>query len=248
MSEVEQLAQEQFNTFKNRLCEILSEIEEEHKSAFMQGYAKGETDEKFRTKQVIKYDYNNEVAKEYTTLREEIAKLEEENTKLKADYKSLYELREEENKDASKKITELKDNLNDISNAENKATEVLSEAKDFIITLKAENKELKKQLEAEQKLNEQIKVRFVKCSSCTEEMKDKCLMFTENLCEGEKCDELIDLVSLINESEVSHKLSKAVELIKELCGMVRELNNPNVQLTNVDFSLSEAEQFLKECE
>lgn len=53
MSVVEQLAQEQFNTFKNRLCEILCEIEEEHKSAFMQGYAKGETDEKFRTKQVV---------------------------------------------------------------------------------------------------------------------------------------------------------------------------------------------------
>lgn len=53
MSEVERLAQEQFNTFRNRFCEILSEIEEEHKSAFMQGYAKGETDEKFRTKQEI---------------------------------------------------------------------------------------------------------------------------------------------------------------------------------------------------
>ena len=56
MSEVEQLAQEQFNTFKNRLCEILCEIEEEQKSAFMQGYAKGETDEKFRTKQVVTKD------------------------------------------------------------------------------------------------------------------------------------------------------------------------------------------------
>jgi len=51
MSEVEQLAQEQFNTFKNRLCEILSELEEEYKSVFAHGYAKGETDEKFRAKQ-----------------------------------------------------------------------------------------------------------------------------------------------------------------------------------------------------
>jgi len=53
MSKVEQWAQEQFNTFKNRLCEFLSEFEEEYKSAFMQGYAKGETDEKFRAKQEV---------------------------------------------------------------------------------------------------------------------------------------------------------------------------------------------------
>ena len=39
--------------------------------------------------------------------------------------------------------------------------------------------------------------------------------------------------------------SKSKEIIKYLCGMVRELNKPNVQLTNIDYSLSEAEQFLK---
>ena len=39
--------------------------------------------------------------------------------------------------------------------------------------------------------------------------------------------------------------SKAKEIIKYLCGMVRELNKPNVQLTNIDYSLSEAEQFIK---
>lgn len=42
------------------------------------------------------------------------------------------------------------------------------------------------------------------------------------------------------------QLTKAKEIIKYLCGMVRELNKPNVQLTNVDYSLSEAEQFLSE--
>ena len=42
--------------------------------------------------------------------------------------------------------------------------------------------------------------------------------------------------------------SEAKYLIRQLCSMVRELNNPNVQLTNVDYSLTEAEQFLKECE
>ena len=44
------------------------------------------------------------------------------------------------------------------------------------------------------------------------------------------------------------KLTKAKEIIKYLCGMVRELNKPNVQLTDVDYSLSEAEQFLRESE
>lgn len=39
---------------------------------------------------------------------------------------------------------------------------------------------------------------------------------------------------------------EAKEIIRQLCLMVRELNKPNVQLTNVDYSLSEAEQFLKE--
>ena len=74
MSKVEQLAQEQFNTFRNRLCEILSEIEEEHKSAFIEGYAKGETDEKFRTKQVV---------------TSHIADLEKENAELKAQVEKM---------------------------------------------------------------------------------------------------------------------------------------------------------------
>lgn len=40
------------------------------------------------------------------------------------------------------------------------------------------------------------------------------------------------------------KLEQAKGIIKDLCGMVRELNNPNVQLTDVDYSLSRAEAFL----
>ena len=40
------------------------------------------------------------------------------------------------------------------------------------------------------------------------------------------------------------QLTKAKKIIKDLCGMVRELNKPNVQLTNVDYSLSEAEAFI----
>ena len=49
-----------------------------------------------------------------------------------------------------------------------------------------------------------------------------------------------------NEYEYQSLLTKAKEIIKDLCGMVRELNKPNVQLTNVDYSLSEAERFIKE--
>ena len=64
--------------------------------------------------------------------------------------------------------------------------------------LKAYIKKLERDLEAEKKVNEQIKVRFVRCNTCTDEMKSKCLMFSENLCEGERCEELVDLMSLIN--------------------------------------------------
>ena len=41
-------------------------------------------------------------------------------------------------------------------------------------------------------------------------------------------------------------LLKAKEIIKSLIGTVRELNNPNVQLTDVNGYLAEAEQFLGE--
>lgn len=48
------------------------------------------------------------------------------------------------------------------------------------------------------------------------------------------------------ESKFYDNLSEAKEIIRQLCLMVRELNKPNVQLTNIDYSLSEAEEFLKE--
>lgn len=76
--------------------------------------------------------------------------------------------------------------------------------------------ELEKELEQERKKNEEIKVRFVKCSSCTEEMKDKCLMFSENLCEGERCEELVDLVALVNQSELQNKYSELEQKNAEL--------------------------------
>lgn len=46
--------------------------------------------------------------------------------------------------------------------------------------------------------------------------------------------------------EGQSQLAEAKEIIKMLIGTVRELNNLNVQLTDVDGYLAEAEQFIKE--
>ncbi|MBR6135027.1 MAG: hypothetical protein IKQ22_00875 [Clostridia bacterium] len=73
---------------------------------------------------------------------------------------------------------------------------------------------LLKELEKEKKLNEEIKIRFVKCNICTPDMKDKCLMFNESLCEGERCEELVDLMSLVEKRDTDDKLVKAKELLE----------------------------------
>lgn len=64
------------------------------------------------------------------------------------------------------------------------------------------NEEVLDELQKERELNAEIKARFVKCNMCTDEMKSKCLMFSENLCGGERCNELVDLMSLINNDNV----------------------------------------------
>lgn len=74
-----------------------------------------------------------------------------------------------------------------------------------------------KELEQEKKLNEEIKVRFVKCNTCTPDMKEKCLMFNENLCEGERCEELVDLMALVNKNDLqkeNEQLKTQVEKMK----------------------------------
>ena len=81
-----------------------------------------------------------------------------------------------------------------------------------------ENATLKKQLEAEKKLNEEIKVRFVKCNTCTDEMKSKCLMFSENLCEGDRCEELVDLIDLINKSDLQKENATLKKQLEALSG------------------------------
>lgn len=57
MSEVEELANKYFEEqCEHTYADTLEELREDVVAAFLQGYAKGETDEKFRTKQVVTKD------------------------------------------------------------------------------------------------------------------------------------------------------------------------------------------------
>ena len=92
-----------------------------------------------------------------------------------------------------------------------------------------------KNLETEQKLNAEIKARFVKCNTCTDEMKSKCLMFSENLCEGERCEELVDLMALVSKSDLQKENAEAKKLIEELASslsVVGECGEEECELIN----------------
>ena len=84
------------------------------------------------------------------------------------------------------------------------------------LELKKQIFKLEQELKAEKELNAEIKVRFVKCNTCTPEMKEKCLMFNENLCEGERCEELVDLMSLINKRDTDDKVKELEQENAEL--------------------------------
>jgi len=113
-------------------------------------------------------------------------------------------------------------------------------------------KELEKQLADERKLNEEIKARFVKCNTCTQEMKDKCLMFTENLCEGERCEELVDLMSLVEKKDSDDKIKLAKDIIKKLISNAPDTySGTDIELQQSKMfafhnAINEAEDFLKE--
>lgn len=62
----------------------------------------------------------SEIEKQVSSLISENLDLKKENSRLKADYKSLYELREEENKGISKKIAELKEDSSEWEKASGK--------------------------------------------------------------------------------------------------------------------------------
>ena len=83
---------------------------------------------------------------------------------------------------------------------------------------------------------EVICIKLARLEKENAELKERCLILADcNTCKNENV-------------EMKKQLTKAKEIIKYLCGMVRELNKPNVQLTDVDYSLSEAEQFVSKVE
>ena len=103
--------------------------------------------------------------------------------------------------------------------------------------------ELRNELLNERKLNEEIKARFVKCNTCTDEMKSKCLMFSENLCSGERCEELVDLMGLVSKSDNETKIAEAKEIIRELIESMQPIKFEEDR----QIAIAKAEAFLKEC-
>ena len=163
-----------------------------------------------------------------------IASLETENAELKDKLKNLSKVAEVRLANWQKYEKELK------SEKEYSATlrKEIDEYTDSH-TLCAKYKELQKACdETQELLDKQIEATYELDKENAEQKKK-----IENL------QKYLDTQNCYREcAETWVKLTKAKELIRQLCLMVRELNNPNVQLTNVDYSLSEAEQFIKECE
>lgn len=117
--------------------------------------------------------------------------------------------------------------------------------KDTVIAINYLQEELKK----EKKLNEEIKVRFVKCNTCTPDMKEKCPMFSENLCEGERCEELVDLMALINDSDDKAKIARGKVIIKSLIDCFFYLFEHDDKArghTKINDAIGQARQFLEE--
>ena len=115
--------------------------------------------------------------------------------------------------------------------------------------------DLEKRLEEEKKLNAEIKVRFVKCNTCTQEMKDKCLMFTENLCEGERCEELVDLMALVDKRDSDDKLvllgERCNQLLKDkgdLTDKCRSIEQEKCELLGLIQAKDELIEKMKCCE
>lgn len=103
-----------------------------------------------------------------------------------------------------------------------------------------------KELEAEKKLNAEIKARFVKCNTCTDEMKSKCLMFSENLCQGERCEELVDLMSLINKSELEKENAELKEQnIKDCENFNKTMKEIKEQWNKEHYQLIKAKEIIK---
>lgn len=90
--------------------------------------------------------------------------------------------------------------------------------------------DLEKELEQEKNLNAEIKARFVKCNTCTPDMKNKCPMFYENLCEGERCEELVDLMALVEKNDLQTKYEQLGERCNQLLKDKGDLIDENTRL------------------
>ena len=112
----------------------------------------------------------------------------------------------------------------------------------FLGALEATQK-LQKELETERKLNAEIKARFVKCNTCTDDMKSKCLMFSENLCGGERCEELVDLMDLVSKNECTQKIEHAKKIIKKF---FKHISRTELVTAMGEHNVIEAEVFITE--
>ena len=97
MSEVEELANKYFEEqCEHTYADTVEQLKEDVVTAFLQGYAKGETDEKFRTKQVVTKNMA-ELIKENEKLKKENAELDckIENVRYYLDHEIPHELMNE---------------------------------------------------------------------------------------------------------------------------------------------------------
>ena len=76
-------------------------------------------------------------------------------------------------------------------------------------------------------------------------------MFTENLCEGERCEELVDLMSLVEKRESDDRIKTAKDIIERLVTYAPDTySGTNVELQQSKMfafsnALNEACDFLK---
>lgn len=135
----------------------------------------------------------------------------------------------------------------DFEKAYNEAEELLDKQTEATYKLFEENKELKEENEKSNVLLADIIEAFTSCSYNDDfEMAQAGREIYELFNGGKDPKEVFHNAEVPKSSR--QLLKEAKELIRQLCSMVRELNKPNVQLTNVDYSLAEAEQFISEVE
>lgn len=157
---------------------------------------------------------------------------EAENLKLRKENKELRDNYEQYKAVAEPEIDALK---NEIVNLKG-VIESLSEQRDRLEKENAELKEQNANLIAMLKSEREVRVN-------DDYLKGICEKEAEiGKLEGKVQDWTSEYYEL--ENFMNNKLAKAKELVKELVDTVKALNNPNVQLTDIDNHLKNAEEFL----